>query len=225
MKKSSKQGTVDGKERGPFSSFVLFFMGCLGVLLLSCSGCGSRTEKLLQELETTEEAAGAKTEEPKEMEAGEPTQIPESYIYVDVEGAVVSPGVYRMQDGDRVFQALEAAGGALPEAALDRVNQAAVVADGQQIRILTKEEAEDSDTGSKEILSGGDSGGASSKVNLNTADEAELCTLSGIGEAKAKAIIKYRESHGAFSTVEELMNVEGIKEGTYQKIEDEITVR
>ena len=62
------------------------------------------------------------------------------------------------------------------------------------------------------------------KVNLNTADETELIGLTGIGEAKAKAILTYREENGAFSSIDEIMNVPGIKEGTYEKIKDEIAV-
>ena len=66
--------------------------------------------------------------------------------------------------------------------------------------------------------------GSNSGINLNTADAAQLCTLSGIGQSKAEAIIAYREEHGGFASIEEIMNVEGIKEGTFSKIKDKISV-
>ena len=66
--------------------------------------------------------------------------------------------------------------------------------------------------------------GEEAKVNLNTADAEALMTLSGIGEAKAEAILAYREEHGGFSSIEEIMNVSGIKESTFSKIKDKISV-
>lgn len=61
-------------------------------------------------------------------------------------------------------------------------------------------------------------------VNINTANEELLCTLSGVGSSRAKSIIAYREKHGAYQKIEDIMNVEGIKEGLFQKIRDSITV-
>ncbi len=66
--------------------------------------------------------------------------------------------------------------------------------------------------------------GSNSGINLNTADAGQLSTLSGIGQSKAEAIIAYREEHGGFASIEEIMNVQGIKEGTFSKIKDKISV-
>ncbi len=153
------------------------------------------------------------------------TETPEE-IFVDVCGAVTHPGVYALEAGSRVFQAIEAAGGFLAEAAGNCINQAQVMRDGQQIYVPTKEEAEvqgwkpEEQNQEAEELKQPEQG----KINLNTADLAALQTLSGIGEAKAQAILAYREEHGSFSSVEDLMNVPGIKEGTFLKIKDKLAV-
>lgn len=166
----------------------------------------------------------------------EETVQQEPRIYVDVCGAVASPGVYELEADSRVFQALEAAGGCLPEAAGEYVNRAGRLEDGQQIYIPTREEAENDPSlkGPLELtISDGNAGNGSldtgsaesaGKVNLNTADEAALTTLSGIGASKAQAILAYREEHGGFSAIEEILNVPGIKEGTFVKIKDNIAV-
>ena len=194
------------------------------------SGCGRQEPEILLEEEQKEE-------EEKGTDAPEPEITPEitnppQDIFVDVCGAVAKPGVYRMPFDSRVFQAVEAAGGFLPEAAGSYVNQALPLNDGQQIYVPTQEEAEAGDYSMQEeststaISSGGNTDeSVSGMVNINTADAAALKTLTGIGEAKAQAILSYREEHGAFSTVEEIMQVPGIKESTFSAIKDKIAVK
>lgn len=157
-------------------------------------------------------------------------------IYVDVCGAVASPGVYRLPAGSRIFQAVELAGGLLPEAAGEYVNQARSLEDGQQVYVPTREEAEELGTpvrteeagaAAKDPGSGGQEpagSGSGGKIDLNTAQLEELTALTGIGESKARAIIAYREEHGGFSSIEEICQVQGIKEGTFLKIKDKIAV-
>lgn len=171
-------------------------------------GCADRETELLLEEEQEELSAQAEETADKEQEkdlaspeeavtekpSSVPAQPPEE-IYVDVCGAVVQPGVYAMKSDSRVFQAIEAAGGFLPGTG-GAVTEAAGTG-----------ETQDSGT-----------------VNLNTADSAALQTLPGIGEAKAQAILAYREEKGGFSGTEELMNVPGIKESTFSKIKDKIAV-
>lgn len=141
---------------------------------------------------------------------------------------MTAPGVYRMSPESRVFQAVEAAGGFLPEAAGTSINQAQPLSDGQQVYVPTKEEIESAGaaslTDAEKNGNGTQESGEPGKVNLNTADAAALQTLSGIGEAKAQAILAYREEHGGFGSVEELMNVPGIKENTFSNIKDKIAV-
>ena len=162
-------------------------------------------------------------------------------IYVDVCGAVANPGVFQLAAGSRVFQAIEAAGGYLPEAVQNCVNRAGVLTDGQQLYILTQEEMERQGLDPAEMAKASDgqiSGSAGTgqntgmtaqvqqdnRININTADEAQLTTLTGIGATRAQAIIAYREENGPFAAIEDIMNVQGIKEGTFAKIKDEIVV-
>lgn len=168
-------------------------------------------------------------------------EMQQAMIYVDVCGAVANPGVFQLAAGSRVFQAIEAAGGYLPEAALTCVNRAGVLTDGQQLYILTQEEMERQGLDPAEMAGASDgqmNGSAGTgqntgmtaqvqqdnRININTADEAQLTTLTGIGATRAQAIIAYREENGPFATIEDIMNVQGIKEGTFAKIKDEIVV-
>lgn len=229
---------------------MLILAGSILVLvLLTVSGCGRRETEFLKNTgqsevlegigqdETEDSGNTGQDKEKSSEDAGqEETVQQEPRIYVDVCGAVTSPGVYELEADSRVFQALEAAGGCLPEAAGEYVNRAGLLEDGQQIYIPTREEAENNPSlkGPLELtISDGNAGNGSldtgspesaGKVNLNTADEAALTTLSGIGSSKAQAILAYREEHGGFSAIEEILNVPGIKEGTFVKIKDNIAV-
>ena len=169
--------------------------------------------------EITKTAEVEKQTEPVESQP-ETVETP-AKIFVDVCGAVANPGVYEMEDDSRIFQVIEAAGGFLPEAATRLVNQAQPVSDGQQIYVPTQEEAEAGNYPMPEESTST----LESPVNINIADAAALKTLTGIGEAKAQAILSYREEHGAFSTVEEIMQVPGIKESTFSAIKDKIAVK
>lgn len=176
-----------------------------------------------------------------ESEAVSDKEMQQAMIYVDVCGAVANPGVFQLAAGSRVFQAIEAAGGYLPEAALTCVNRAGVLTDGQQLYILTQEEMERQGLDPAEMAKASDgqmngsvgtgqnTGVATqvqqdNRININTADEAQLTTLTGIGATRAQAIIAYREENGPFAAIEDIMNVQGIKEGTFAKIKDEIVV-
>ena len=174
-------------------------------------------------------------------EAVSDKEMQQAMIYVDVCGAVANPGVFQLAAGSRVFQAIEAAGGYLPEAALTCVNRAGVLTDGQQLYILTQEEMERQGLDPAEMSGASDgqmNGSAGTgqntgiaaqaqqdnRININTADETQLTTLTGIGATRAQAIIAYRQENGPFAAIEEIMNVQGIKEGTFAKIKDEIVV-
>ncbi len=154
-------------------------------------------------------------------------------IYVQVCGAVNSPGVYELSEGARVFEAIEKSGGLCEDAAPDAVNQAVVVTDGALIRIPTTEEWE------KMQAEGGaaDATGAAvmeadtltaaageDRIDINQADEQTLMTLPGIGQSKAEGIVAYRNEHGSFASIEEIRNVSGIGDKLFQKIKDKIRV-
>ena len=185
----------------------------------------SENQKEVDEEQTVSgKSAGETTGIPEKREAQE--AAPEETVQVYICGAVVSPGVYTLPGGSRVVQVVEAAGGFLPDAEEKILNLARKIEDGEQITVWTREEAENMEitetpqqnTGGTEQASG------SGKVNLNTAGKEELMTLSGIGESRADAIIAYREANGPFGSIEEIMNIEGIKEKMFEKIRGSIEV-
>ena len=162
-------------------------------------------------------------------------------LVVHICGAVSAPGVYELPAGSRIIDAVEAGGGFLPEADEACCNLAEEIVDGCQIYIMTKSEScadgqaekkagiqtsPDSDMQTTDINVRSNSTTAleNGLVNLNTADVAALMTLPGIGESRAKAIISYREQQGAFTKIEDIMKISGIKQAAFSKIKDKITV-
>ncbi len=138
-------------------------------------------------------------------------------VYVHVCGAVQSPGVVVLPAGSRCKDALEAAGGLCDGAAGDAVNLAEPVTDGMQLYFPTLQEYEagvEAEANARDGL-----------VDINRANVEQLCTLPGIGEAKARAIVTYRQEHGAFGEKEEIMQVPGIKESAYSQMKDFIKVK
>ncbi len=151
-----------------------------------------------------------------ETERMEAEQFKESMrIMVHVCGAVTEPGVVALDAGARVVDAIGLAGGMTPEADLDYVNLAAILQDGEKIYVPTEEE----------VLLWEEQQESSKLININAADAEVLCTLPGIGESKAQEIIMYREEHGDFQSIEEIMKVPGIKENLFQKIKNYVTVK
>lgn len=148
-------------------------------------------------------------------------------VYVDVDGAVVRPGVYRLKDGARVSQAIDAAGGLAAEADVTGLNRASKITDGQKIYVPTVgEQQAAAAVGGAESSAATTPGAGSSSglVNINTASAAELQTLSGIGPSMAQSIIDERTQNGAFASVDDLMRVSGIGEKKFAKIKDCICV-
>lgn len=150
----------------------------------------------------------------------------ENLIYVYVCGQVRTPGVYSMAEASRLFQAVDMAGGILPEGDLTRINLAAPLEDGQKVYIPSREEAETMPETEKTPDKSEDTayGISNGRVNINQASKEALMTLPGIGEAKADAILAYRQAEGAFENTEDLMQVPGIKEGVFSKIKDRISI-
>ena len=146
-------------------------------------------------------------------------------VTVHVAGAVTKPGVYDLAGGARVIDAIEAAGGGVPDADLNRLNLAAKVADGQ--RVLVQRVGEAAPAGSA-VAGGSSSGGGnadpSGLVNLNSATQAELEALPGIGPSLAGAIVTERERRGGFRSVNELRDVRGIGEKRFADLKDKVTI-
>ena len=164
-------------------------------------------------------------------------------IFVHVCGAVKAADVYEMDSDERIVDAIKRAGGFECDASPDYINLAGGIYDGMQIYVPTRKEVEEgysgptgnemiqanagsASAGTAGAATGQSAAGASSsgKVNINTATEAELKTLNGIGDKRAKDIISYRDSHGAFSSIEDIKKVPGIKDAMYTRISDFIEV-
>ncbi|MBR3401672.1 MAG: helix-hairpin-helix domain-containing protein [Parasporobacterium sp.] len=157
----------------------------------------------------TEEFSG-----PEEIPA-EKTSESGQDIWVYVWGCVKHPGVYRLETGARVFEAVEMAGGMTEDAGEGILNLAQELEDGQQICVPSEAQIDSE----KNRLQEADDG----RININTATEAELMSLPGIGKVKAGSIIRYREET-PFLVIEDIMNVQGIKEEAFRKIRDLIKV-
>lgn len=145
-------------------------------------------------------------------------------IYVDLKGAVKHPGVYALDQGSRVFDLLEMAGGLTEEAAERALNQAQLLVDQQSLYVPTMAEWEAESQGPQANLVGSQdplvSSPNSGKVNINQADLAQLETLPGIGAKKAQAIIDYRTANGSFHSLEDLGKVKGIGPKMLEKLKD-----
>lgn len=201
--------------------------------VIAASGEGSGTEP-----EQTEEdafrAGGGNT-----GEGGNGVEI--STLFVHICGEVMRPGVYELPEGSRVYEAVEEAGGFTQDAAADYVNLAYILEDGWKIEIPSWENLETDGEGKGNGVSSGISADAGwtgngtgdfgsdasgdGLVDINTATKQELITLPGVGESRAESIISYRENNGGFSRIEDIMKVEGIKDGMFAKMKDKICVR
>ncbi|MCC9069487.1 ComEA family DNA-binding protein [Arthrobacter cryoconiti] len=161
---------------------------------------------------TDSKSASAKTE----------TDTASRSVVVHVAGAVRTPGIINLPRGSRVYQAIDAAGGALPEAALSALNLAAEVVDGSQVMVPTMDDAKDQavqpGSGVKigpgvktsQTAGQGQSGLQGGMINLNTATAAELDTLPGVGPVMAERIVKWRADFGSFKSINELDGVSGV---------------
>lgn len=197
---------------------ALFMTGCDREAMVYSSGL---TEETLAAEQVNSESSAAVTEQP------------EGYVYVC--GAVKEPDVYPIVPDMRVFEAIELAGGFTEEADTQWLNQAETLQDGQKLYVYTMEETrqmqseaavEQRAEGQPDGLNGSNrtDGQSDGLVNINTADRELLMTLPGIGQAKADAVIRYRSERGAFTSIEEIQNVPGIKNAVFMKIKDRITV-
>ena len=188
----------------------------IGGILLILVGMGSLFSKKEESVEETTVVEMTVLAEKTEVST---TQ--ETVIFVDIKGAVKNPGVYQMKVGDRVKDALDAAGGLTAEADSQKVNLAKRLED-QMVIVVSKvgEEAEEIPAGEtrKEATKEG-------KVNINTATVEELKTLKGVGEKKAEAIIEYRKKNGSFQTKEDLMKVRGIGKKLFESFQERIVTQ
>lgn len=201
------------------------FIAAVMLILPSCSDRGEIigiNEKYTEEASSTDDdgseaaygtAAASFTEEGSQE--AEP-------VTVHVCGAVKNSGVYSLEAGSRIADAIKKAGGFSDEADETYLNLALRVSDGSKIYVPTIDES----ASMPELNSSGEGAADSNSrlVNINTADENTLKTIAGIGDSRARDIINYREMHGEFKTVEDIMKVKGIKKKLFDRIKDLITV-
>ena len=204
----------------------LLLIALAGLVL---SGCGSRTIVV--------ESASARSmelgeQETRQTEFTQQETGPErpACMTVYLCGAVECPGIYHLPAGARVYEVIAMAGGLREDADPETVNQAGSLEDGQMLKVLTRQEAQsagtvyDAGTAFDWGTGAGNTLSQTSLVNINTATRDALMSLPGIGEAKADAIIAYRQEHGVFSVKEDIMQISGIKDSVYRKISDRICV-
>lgn len=186
-------------------------------MILTClylTGCGREEVPYLDTTQTQEQTV--ETEQKETLKSDQTIQV---YVC----GEVAAPGVYQLKDGMRICDAVEAAGGLTKVASREYWNLAEKLSDGQMIYFPTEEEA-------RERKASAEAAGATveesdGRIDINTADAAQLVTIPGIGETRAAAILAYREKNGSFAKVEDIMQVSGIKSALFEKMKDYITIR
>ncbi len=193
----------------------------LVIVIAGSGGLFFLTHKQKEEPETLWEEVD--TSEERSEQTTESTTSESSTIMVDVKGAVQKPGVYELAKEARMKDAIMLAGGTTEDAEVRQLNLAQKLEDQQMIYVPTKEEAKEMTI--EELVPESESSEEKSDlVNINTADLNELITLSGIGPAKAQAIIDYREENGAFKSIDDLQQVSGFGEKTVEKLRESITI-
>lgn len=185
-------------------------------------------EPAASEVRIQEEGGAGDGEAAKEVSAAT------GKIFVDIGGEVAAPGVYEVTEGTRLFEVINRAGGLTEEADIDVINRAETVYDGQKILIASYEETRSGKNaagagGGQTAGNGtGSAQGADNtdgeKVNINTADSAELQSIPGIGPSKADRIIEYRNTQGRFNTIDDIKNISGIGNKTFESIKKYIVV-
>lgn len=199
---------------------ALITLGLIGTLIYGLSQSG-----VIGEFGITEAEAVESPEIEDSNEGAEHITI--ATIQVHVTGCVVSPDVYTLNEGSRVSDAVQAAGGLTAEASETSMNLARLIEDGEQILIPSIQEAVQAREPSQQVnaaQTAESSSTTSAKVNINSADITQLQTLSGIGASKAQKIVAYREQHGPFKSIDDLANVSGIGEKTLESLRESICV-
>ena len=217
------------KISGAAGSWLRYACLTAAVLAAAAAGAGKGTSPEPQDIRIVQEIPAEELPEmPAETaEQNSDAEIPDIYVYVC--GQVLSPGVYRLKGGSRVYEAVEAAGGLTGDAAPESVDMAAVLQDARTVYIPSGEEAAAGMTAVRNGMIGAGSTGAAgsgqdSRVDINTADASELASLPGIGERRAAAVIEYREKNGRFTDIRQLMQISGIGEAVYAGLKDLVRV-
>lgn len=222
----------NGKKYGiPIAALLL----CIIIFYISKQSSAPPQDELFSTIQNEEQPNLEKTEsevENAQQDTQKKSVVATTSIMVDIKGAVKNPGVYQLDADSRVIDAITLAGGYAKNAQSRQINHAQKLQDEMVIYVPKKGEAiEETNaiasvekTSSVSSTQGTTPEAKSDLVNINTADEAGLTTLNGVGPAKAQAIITYRTENGPFKTVEDLKNVTGIGEKTFEALKDSLTV-
>ena len=234
---SDQRGVLEETEKGKTGERILPAAGSSNHTETSKeSGTGRESPETEAGRKNQDSGAGRESPESGTAEGEKTERDPQTFVYVHVCGHVKKPGVYKLSVASRVCDAISAAGGLDKEADPAWWNQAAPVTDGMQIRIPSKKEVESGKAGAfaegspgtnTTVSSERDAGtGTDSResVNINTATVDQLVTIPGIGAKRAEDILRYREEHGKFSSVEDIKNVPGIGDGIYSRMKEHIKV-
>lgn len=186
-----------------------------------------------EEIENTNEIIPyEETEENKEITEANGSEEEKNEIIIYITGEINKEGVYKLEEGSRIADAIELAGGLTDEADTKEINLAYIIEDGMKIKIPNKtEQQEKSEYITKEsgieveVIENAKSNTTSNKVNINTATQEQLETLTGIGPSTANKIIEHRKKNGNFKKIEDIKNVSGIGESKYNKIKEQIIVK
>ena len=196
---------------------------CVSVLIVCCFYYFYAMEPMKSEVVKIEEMDMNEFEETISSNEKEPVDNGEerTSIVIDVKGAVLKPGVYEVPQDTRVYEAIQEAGGLSEKADELSVNLASSLQDGMVVYIPIKGETKENPFISQNVAEDP----SQKKVNINLATSEELQTLTGIGPSKAESIISYREEQGPFTKIEDLLEVTGIGDKSFEKLREEITVK
>lgn len=217
----------------------IFLVFTVTVLCSLFSGCSENNDlKLVNSdgivIEDYKSEEGNSNDSVNTVKTNNEDEIAEDYdnsrlfYVVYVCGAVNKPGIYELPENSRIFDAISEAGGYSKDAVSNYLNLAKIIEDEEMIYVPSIDELENGFDSSEFMAYSGtatNENNVGKKVNINSATKEELMTLPGIGESKANTIISYRDEHGKFNAIEDLMQITGIKEGLFNKVKDSICVK
>jgi competence protein ComEA len=207
-----------------YKSILVIAAACIGVIvlfLLKFPGSEAK-EKIIPEVpaQVEEEAEGAELNEESEQKQQGDIEGEDS-VFVDVKGSVKKPGLYKVKRGERLKFVIDRAGGFTAEADVKLINLAVKVTDEMLIYVPEMGEVQSEIP----VIQGEQGGSDETKINLNSATLEEFETLPGIGPAKAATFVQYRDENGPFNKIEDIKNISGIGDKTFEKLKDYIFVQ